>query len=373
MQLGNPEADRHAPRSDRLSIFFATYSLGSAVCHYRLALQAEALRGAGHLCNVGSGLVATSDGVIGVMPDGSIMRGINIIVLQPMLGADLADVLNSANRKGQSVVMDLDDWFWDAPSSPTVGGELRSSDFREWCDRARRIIGESHLVTASTPYIVEQISSWQNAPPVRLVRNAIDLERWGRAECVTDGPVLGYAGSVYNHLADVRLLRGWLGPLLERHDLRMIHVGAHPSLPSFADLTDVDPARMEVRNGKQWSEYAPSHPIAGMDIGIVPLMDRPFNQAKSALKGMEYAACGVPFVASSSPEYVWFGSGALVGTSFGDQSPDKWIEAIERLLDPATRATQAQHQSERLAHEDIALRWTDWEEIYLELVETRLR
>jgi len=166
---------------------------------------------------------------------------------------------------------------------------------------------------------------------------------------VTDGPVLGYAGALYNHLEDVRSLRGWLCPLLERHDLHVIHVGAHPSLPTFAEVAGVEPRRVEVRDGRPWREYAASHPCAGMDIGIVPLVARPFNQAKSALKGMEYAACGVPFVASRSPEYQWLGTGTLVGNSFEDQGPDAWIDAIEQLLDPNVRATLAQQQSARIA------------------------
>jgi hypothetical protein len=336
-----------------------------------MALQAGALGKAGHVCGIGSAVIASANGAIGILPDSSIMREIDVLVLQPMVGTDLADVLKSAKRAGQSIVVDLDDWFWDTPEFPLIDGALQRSDFDEWRDQMHRLVGESQLVTASTPFIAQEILSWNNAPPTRLVRNAIDLRRWPGPENVTDGPVLGYAGSLYNHLEDVQLLRGWLGPFLERHDLRLIHVGGHPSLPDFSDLIGVDPARVEVRDGRAWAAYATSRPFAGMDIGLVPLLARPFNQAKSALKGMEYAACGVPFVASSSPEYEWLGTGTLVGSSFDDQGPDAWIHSVEKLLDPSTRAVQAHLQTDRVAREDIGLRWTDWERIYLELVAGR--
>ena len=39
-----------------------------------------------------------------------------------------------------------------------------------------------------------------------------------------------------------------------------------------------------------------------IDIGIAPLSDVPFHHAKSAIKGLEYPAAGVPFIASPSPE-----------------------------------------------------------------------
>jgi len=35
-----------------------------------------------------------------------------------MLGADLNDIVASAKRAGQALVVDVDDWFWDTPNSP---------------------------------------------------------------------------------------------------------------------------------------------------------------------------------------------------------------------------------------------------------------
>ena len=43
--------------------------------------------------------------------------------------------------------------------------------------------------------------------------------------------------------------------------------------------------------------------VAQLDTGIVPLQRSRFNEAKSNLKGLEYAALGVPFVASPTAEY----------------------------------------------------------------------
>jgi hypothetical protein len=287
------------------------------------------------------------------------------LVVQPGVGFDWTDILASAHRSRQAVVVDLDDWFWDAPDSVSA---WQGEEFLHWRESVPRMVGSSDLVTASTPFIVDQVAGWEGAPPVRLLRNAIDLEQWGRPERVDDGPVLGYAGSLYGHEQDVRLLSPWLGPFLIRHNLRIIHFGSHPSLPGFAETTGVDPERVEVRAGQPWDAYAPSGPMAGMDIGIVPLVARPFNRAKSALKGMEYAACGVPFVASSSPEYRWFDSGVTVGGAFDDQGAEQWIRALERLLDPAERVRTAAAQTERVAAEDISVRWHEWERTYIETI-----
>jgi hypothetical protein len=125
--------------------------------------------------------------------------------------------------------------------------------------------------------------------------------------------VVGFVGSLSGHAEDLGELRTWLGPFVERHDLQVVHVGSHATHPSFADLTGVDPARVTAREGRAWAEFAASRPMAGIDIGLVPLEARDYNRAKSALKGMEYAACGIPFVASPSPEYIRFACGILAG------------------------------------------------------------
>jgi glycosyltransferase involved in cell wall biosynthesis len=42
--------------------------------------------------------------------------------------------------------------------------------------------------------------------------------------------------------------------------------------------------------------------IATFDIGVSPMVDHPFNQAKSAFKAKQYLSCGVPVVGSSIGE-----------------------------------------------------------------------
>ena len=72
--------------------------------------------------------------------------------------------------------------------------------------------------------------------------------------------------------------------------------------------------------------------MAELSVGLVPLIDSPFNRAKSWLKGIEYAALGVPFVASPLPEYrklADLGAGVLA------DSPQEWYEAIDMLLTDA--------------------------------------
>jgi spore maturation protein CgeB len=75
-----------------------------------------------------------------------------------------------------------------------------------------------------------------------------------------------------------------------------------------------------------------------MDIGIVPLNKLPFNEAKSNLKGLEYAMSGIPFVSYGSKEYQKLESEGAGNTA---RKPKDWIKHMERLIDPVERKRQA--------------------------------
>lgn len=93
-------------------------------------------------------------------------------------------------------------------------------------------------------------------------------------------------------------------------------IGADPALSERyrhdTDATDAD------RLGR----------MAAFDIGIAPLADVPFNHSRSSIQVKEYAASGVPWLASDLTPYAPFGAdhgGALVG-------PGEWFDALDRLV-----------------------------------------
>jgi hypothetical protein len=76
-----------------------------------------------------------------------------------------------------------------------------------------------------------------------------------------------------------------------------------------------------------------------IDIGIVPLHPSPFNEAKSNLKGLEYALSGIPFVASSTQEYRDL---ADAGAGRVAKNNKEWLKHLKQLLDPEVREIERQ-------------------------------
>lgn len=102
-----------------------------------------------------------------------------------------------------------------------------------------------------------------------------------------------------------------------------------------------------------------------MDVGMVPLAPTAFNASKSRLKGIEYMAAGVPWVASPRAEYRRLQQES--GCGFLADTPKQWYGCLTRLLtDSCLRKEQAEAGREYMinqTYEANAWRWANaWEE-----------
>lgn len=86
-----------------------------------------------------------------------------------------------------------------------------------------------------------------------------------------------------------------------------------------------------------WQEAEEAAALAGVDVGIMPLPDEPWERGKCAYKLIQYMAAGRPVVASpvgANCEVVVDGV-----TGFLAETPEQWTAALERLrADPGLRA-----------------------------------
>lgn len=122
----------------------------------------------------------------------------------------------------------------------------------------------------------------------------------------------------------------------------------HPIAPVLADLTSSGAARLLVVGAGDmalpgvtatylpWDEHTEADLVAQFDVGIVPLEDGPWEQAKSPYKLLQYMASGLPVVGSpvgAVPDIIRHGvNGFLASTN------DEWRLALDALrADPDLR------------------------------------
>jgi len=174
------------------------------------------------------------------------------------------------------------------------------------------------VVTAGNKYLAERAVN-SGANKVEIIPTVVDSERYAPK-------------NIYN---SEDLIVGWIGtpstskylkPLLpvfdklqEKYGTRFVAVGANQE-----DFKD------SVVEAWPWSEDTEVTSIQKFDIGIMPLVDSPWEHGKCGYKLIQYMACGVPVVASAvgvNCEIVKEGQNGLLVNK-----PDEWYPVMSNML-----------------------------------------
>lgn len=248
----------------------------------------------------------------------------DIVALQRPSDPNLAAYIENDLKRHPHVrfTADVDDWMFGFQQLVRQGV-------------ARNLVGNLshvHRVSVSTPALAELYGSRLSAP-VEVIPNYLHWPMWERLPPRSwDRLRIGWMGLVRSHRHDLRELRGVLGPWLARHpDVEFVWAGRvkDESEALVHDLLEVPEAQRVTLPAVEFGRI----PLitSRMDVGLVPLVQGKVNDAKSALKGMEYAACGIPCVASATAEYRgWVEPGV---NGFVARRARDWPAALDRLYE----------------------------------------
>lgn len=229
---------------------------------------------------------------------------------------ELQRILKAHASNGVGIVWDNDDDLKaiprDSPTFRVVGGLRGQQRFSETV----RIARLADVVTVTTDVLRERYES-AGITNVEVIDNQLPTGKRRRLR-KHDGVVVGWiAGGEHKGDSDALRIPEVLAALQERHpDLHVETVGLKLNLrdrykhtPSvhFNALPDV---------------------MAGFDIGLAPLIDIPFNTARSSIKVKEYAASRVPWLASPVGPYL--GLGPRQGGQLVDH--EGWFDALDHLI-----------------------------------------
>jgi hypothetical protein len=258
---------------------------------------------------------------VDVVDDPDMVTADTVVTNRPVL-PEVADQVVVWRREGRRVVVDMDDAFDWLP----VGHGIEGTDV----EPIHRACRAADVVTCSTPALVGLYGYGKG----HVVRNGAPRIT-ARATTHTGRPWVGWVGSVAAHPHDLDVCGHGVAQAAAKAGAVFAFVGPKPDTP-------------RVKAALEWPDttgFIPLGPVPLQTLpavlteytaGIAPLALDRFNTAKSWLKGIEYAAAGVPAVASPTPEYqLLAGLGGCVLAS----TPDEWFTELHRLLtDPAYHA-----------------------------------
>lgn len=293
------------------------------------------------------------------------IAGWDVVVLKLLMDRETPHHVTQARKTGQRVVVDVDDFYAGLTpdnqahmvTDPNVNPD-RNRDHYE------RVIEAADVVITSTPFLRDWYT--ERHPDVRMVRNGIDMARWYRRKDAAGWrPTLGWVGGIPWRSGDLETLRDWLPQFVTENGLRLHHSGHLEDRPQkFWDKVGVPQESVSTFPMRPILAYPDL--FDGFQIGMVPLTDIPFNHAKSTIKGLEYAAAGIPFVAAASPEYVRL---AEMGVGRVAATPDDWIKHMTDLLDPKVRKREAARQRAIVSQEfSMTQRGHEWDQVLRDVV-----
>ncbi len=256
-----------------------------------------------------------------------------------------------ARRTGAALVFDLDDDLLDAPRT-----HLDARARRIRAHAVRRMLDVADVVWLSTAGLAARLSSIR--PDAVLLENRLDERIWTQPPYgpVHAEPVRILCMGNSTHDQEFAMIQPTLLRLKNEYGGRLVidilGMTSRHELP--AGLNRIRPSIHASQSYPGFVNWLTAAQPA-WHIGLAPLLDTPFNQGKSCIKALDYAAMGLLVLASDTPVY----RGSVADGPAGQlvsNSPEAWYAALDWLMrnQDMRRAMMARARDAFLAHGTLA-------------------
>lgn len=277
----------------------------------------------------------------------------DVVVLQRVTHAYMAQAVGVMRAKGVTVVVDVDDDLSAIhPSNPAWQAHRPGRGPHSWHNLATAC-RDASLVTVSTPALLDVYASHGRG---RVLPNYLPDPYYGLPR--TDTSTIGWPASFHSHPNDPEVLNGAIRWLVDDGATFIMHGDSSGAGAALGLKEDPPGGGVSI---EQWPAT-----VASLGIGIAPLADTRFNAAKSWLKPLEMSACGVPWVASPRAEYKRLHA---MGAGLLAERPRTWYRELNRLRRSAAMRQElsdaGRQVAEQLRLRDHSWRWMEaWNDAY---------
>jgi glycosyltransferase involved in cell wall biosynthesis len=258
--------------------------------------------------------------------------------------ATASRLADHASRTHAKLLYDLDD---DLLGIPDIHPDART--LQPFANAVRRMLAVADAVWVSTPGLAGRLAPIR--PDATVIENRLDERIWCAAPAPVsfwDDPVRILCMGTSSHDRDFALIQPVLMRLKadygDRVEIDVLGMTVRGALPE--DLNRIGPSTHASRSYPGFVNWLTTV-RPRWHIGLAPLLDTPFNRAKSSIKAMDYAAMGLTVLASDMPVY----RGSLADGPAGQlvaNDPAAWHAALDWLIRDqdrrergATRSRQA--------------------------------
>lgn len=354
-----------------------THSENSAVGHYRVWMQAKYLRKAGWDISRlpdDNALIPNDDEVGQSTTDPqlrknfkkygsweSLSEGSDIIVFQrPDQLQSLVLSVALRDHVKAPLVFEIDDNIFDvSKSSPSYQYWFPGSPLFEIAELLMR---NADALTVSTEALKQVYAPFNDH--IYVLPNCQDIDDW--KNIVRPKPekklVVGWAGGS-SHYDDLYMIRRPLKKFLRNYPNAVFRIiGA---LPDFLKDHPQVEFRKDIVHVSDWPKKLAE---LNFDIGLAPVVTRPFNEGKSSIKWQEYSMLKIPTIASP----ITYGEDIVHGaTGLLPRDEDQWYYYLCKLVDePHTRDMLGQlAYNNVVTNYDIKSNIVKWQYAYNDIID----
>lgn len=257
-------------------------------------------------------------------------------------------------RLNHRLVYELDDDVWTVDPTNAMAWNTYSQYSVQ--DAVEMCCAISDIVTVSTEPLAEVVRRRSGQREVRVLRNCIPAEMLSIERPRREHLTIGWTGGG-SHTLDVNMIAMPVRRVMEKDTSLRLHIVG----------VDFRPSLGHVRS--RFTKWVPRprdyYRQLDFDIGLAPIVSSQFNESKSYLKPLEYAALGIPVIASDFGPYREFVIDGVTG--FLVRNKAQWSDRLRTLIaDADLRESMGAKAREIAAQHTIEGNWQRWAEVYQE-------
>lgn len=216
----------------------------------------------------------------------------DIIWLQMQSSIPDLETIKLARKNKIKTVLEVDDAFWCIPEN-FPGGSYMS---RERIDLMWEMARTVHMVVTTTEHLAKAFRGV--GVRAEVLPNFLPTRMWPKGHKPVTGRIL-WAGAP-SHAEDLEMIINPLQAVMARRpNAHFVCLGWEPT-PAFVEACQ---KRISAYQLVPFEEFPELLSKVGASVAIAPLVDNEFNRCRSAIKVLEYGACGYPVIASPVGEY----------------------------------------------------------------------
>lgn len=250
-------------------------------------------------------------------------------------------VLEAMSNAGVPFIFDIDDDLLNVPVEKDPQGKYSS-----YRPALTQLLDKAAVVTVTTDVLAKKLKA--PGRQLEVLPNRLSNRLWSYAPLprVVDDMIRALYMGTATHDEDLALIM----PALEQiaassPTFRLMLIGVSTDASVIAGrerwIERIE-VPLEAKNYDIFVGWLRSQ-AARADFGLAPLTDATFNLCKSPLKVLDYAALGLPILASNHPVYQneWHDA---PGLTLVDSKSDDWHKALEAKVDAGRRTAEISEQ-----------------------------